>query len=69
MTDIEDIRLAEDAVENALQILRSTDKISPYTRDKYRKVLKNELKFLQEHCPESYIHTLEIDVEYRGESA
>lgn len=65
MTDIEDIRLAEDAVENALQILRSTErnKISPYTLDKYRKVLRNELKFLQEHCPESYIHTLEIDVE------
>ena len=63
MTDTEDIRLAEDAVENALQILRSTDKISVYTRDKYRKVLRNELKFLQECCPESYIHTLDIDVE------
>ncbi len=56
----EDKMLAEDAVENAIQFLRSTDNSSVHQRNKYRKILKNELFFLKDSHPDSYVLKYDI---------
>lgn len=58
--DEEDKLLAEDTVENALQYLRTSEPTSAYSRNKWRKLLKNELAFLQENFPHSYVLFLDI---------
>ena len=55
MTDME---LAEESVEIALQYLRGAaqgENTSQYHRNKYRKMIVNEMEFLSQHHPESYV--------------
>ena len=58
----EDREIAENAIENSLDYFRHTEfgKTSKYKRDHHRKVIANELKFLKENFPESYILSEDI---------
>jgi len=53
----EDREIAENAIENSLGYFRHTEfgQTSRYKRDHHRKVIKNEMEFLKENFPESYI--------------
>lgn len=55
MTDME---LAEESVEIALQYLRGAaqgDNTSQHHRNKYRKMIINEMQFLIDNHPSSYV--------------
>ncbi len=59
----EDVILAENACEDAIDFLRraqSGENTSVSARNKYRKILKNELSFLKEYFSES--HVLGVDI-------
>lgn len=55
MYDEDDKRLAEDAIETALQYLRLEQNKSQYKRGRAIKMIKCEYKFLMEEFPESYV--------------
>lgn len=59
-----DQEILEYEVEQALQVLRSTDPVSPYHRDRYKKRLKNSLHSLKEEFPDSYVLGPEFDLSY-----
>lgn len=60
MYEQDDKELAENSVENALQLLRSREMTSTYRRNMARKVIRNELTFLQAEHPSSYVLKLDI---------
>lgn len=53
----EDRVLAENAIENSLDYFRHNEfgKTSKYKRDHHRKVIADEMDFLKENFPDSYI--------------
>ena len=61
MTDQE---ILEEEVERALQVLRSTDPVSPYHRERYKKRLNNSVRSLKEEFPDSYVLSSEFDLSY-----
>ena len=61
MTDQE---MLEWKVEQALQVLRSTDPVSSHHRDRYRKRLNNAVHSLKEEFPDSYVLGSDFDLSY-----
>ena len=61
MTDQE---ILEEEVEQALQVLRSTDPVSPYHRARYKKRLNNSVRSLKEEFPDSYVLSSEFDLSH-----
>ena len=61
MTDQE---MLEEEVEQALQVLRSTDPVSSHHRDRYRKRLNNAVHSLKEEFPDSYVLGSDFDLSY-----
>ena len=61
MTDQE---ILEEEVDRALQVLRSTDPVSPYHRKRYKKRLNNSVHILKEEFPDSYVLRPEFDLSY-----
>ena len=61
MTDQE---ILEEEVERALQVLRSTDPVSPHHRERYKKRLNNSVHSLKEEFPDSYVLRPEFDRSY-----
>ena len=61
---MEDQYVAERAIENALYDLRSDEPMSPYHRDKRKKTIHNELFFLRNEHPDSYILQPDFDLSY-----
>lgn len=59
-SDLSDQEMAEYQIECCLENLRSSDPSSPYHRNKWRKSISNELFFLQEEHPDSYVLQLDI---------
>lgn len=55
MYDEDDKRLAEDAIETALQYLRLEQNKSQYKIERALKMIKCEYKFLMEEFPASYV--------------
>jgi hypothetical protein len=58
----EDREVSENAVETSIQYFRSNphSNTSVHRRNLRRKIITNELKFLKENFPESYILSLDI---------
>lgn len=54
-TDMEDKKIAERTIEDGLYYLRSEERTSPDKRNKWRKKIKNEMFFLKQEHPDSYI--------------
>lgn len=50
-----DQQMAEQQIERCLYCLRSSDPSSVFSRNKWRKSIENELFFLKEEHPDSYI--------------
>ena len=70
VNDLTDQQMAEYAIECALQSLRSSDPSSPHHRNRWRKTIKNELWFLRQEYPDSYILKEDIsDVSLEQETA
>lgn len=66
----EDREIAENAIENSLEYFRCNElsQTSIHKRNHHRKVIKNELKFLSENFPTSYILTQDMsDISYELE--
>lgn len=55
-----DQELAEETVETGLQYLRSGDLSSVFSRNKWRKLVKNELTFLRNEHPDSYLLSYDL---------
>lgn len=55
-----DQEMAEYQIERCLENLRSSDPSSPYNRNKWRKSITNEMFFLKEEHPDSYVLQLDI---------
>ena len=59
-SDLSDQEMAEYQIECCLENLRSSDPSSVASRNKWRKSISNELFFLQEEHPDSYVLQLDI---------
>lgn len=59
-TDMEDRKIAERTIEDGLYYLRSEERTSLDKRNKWRRKIENELFFLKQEHPDSYI--LEMDI-------
>ncbi len=61
MYTIENQEIAENAIENALQILRmeGIENLSKYKRNRARSIVRVELDFLKQCFPDSYALKLE----------
>lgn len=58
----EDREIAENAIENSIGYFRDNEfgQTSHHKRNHHRRVIANELKFLSENFPDSYILQLDI---------
>ena len=56
--------MLEEEVDRALQVLRSTDPVSPYHRERYKKRLNNSVRSLKEEFPDSYVLSSEFDLSH-----
>lgn len=54
----------EYAVENLLQDLRSSEPMSPFNRDRKIRLLRNEISYLGNYYPDSYILQEGFDLSY-----
>ena len=61
---MEDQHIAEEAIERALYDLRSDEPMAAHSRDKRKKTIHNELFFLKENHPDSYILQDDFDLSY-----
>jgi hypothetical protein len=50
-----DQEMAEEEIARCLYCLRSSDPSSVFSRNKWRKKIKNEMFFLKQEHPDSYI--------------
>ena len=50
-----DREMAERTIEDGLYYLRSDEPSSPFSRNRWRKRITNEMFFLKEEHPDSYI--------------
>lgn len=50
-----DREMAERTIEDGLYYLRSDEPSSPFSRNRWRKRIANEMFFLKEEHPDSYI--------------
>ena len=55
MYNEEDKLSSEDRIENALYYLRGEGNKSPEKIQRFKKTIKNEVQFLKEEFPESYV--------------
>lgn len=55
-----DQEMAEYQIECCLENLRSSDPSSVFSRNKWRKSIKNEMFFLEQEHPDSYVLHLDI---------
>lgn len=59
-SDLSDQEMAEYQIECCLENLRSSNPSSPHHRNKWRKSIKNEMFFLKQEHPDSYVLKLNI---------
>ena len=55
-----DQEMAEEEIARCLYCLRSSDPSSVFSRNKWRKKIKNALFFLKQEHPESYVFETDI---------
>ena len=59
-----DQQMAEEAIEMALYDLRSDEPMSEYNKERRRKTIRNEVFFLRQEHPDSYILQPGFDLTY-----
>jgi hypothetical protein len=63
MFEVVDKEIAEEAVENGVQFLRQVaqgENSSLSSRNKYRKIITNEMVYLKQNHPDSYVLKMDI---------